>query len=82
LPTKLDGVSVTVAGSPACMVALNPGQIDVLAPNLGRGSMPVIVTTAAGASAPFAVTAPGVQPAFFQWPGNSAVATHPDTPMR
>ena len=78
LPTTLDGVSVTMAGSAAYMVALTPGQLNVLAPNLGTGSMQLTVTTAAGASAPFTVTAQGVQPAFFLWTGNSVVATHLD----
>jgi uncharacterized protein (TIGR03437 family) len=77
LPTKLDGVSVDIGGSLAYMVALTPGQINVLAPNLGTGPMQVNVTTAAGASAPFTATAQAVQPAFFPW-GNAAVATHLD----
>jgi uncharacterized protein (TIGR03437 family) len=78
LPTKLDGVAVDIGGVPAYVVALTPGQINVLAPNLGTGTMPVTVTTAAGTSAPFTVTALAEQPAFFLWPGTAAVATHLD----
>jgi len=78
LPTNLDGVSVDISGTPAYVVAVTPGQINVLAPNLGTGSMQVTVTTAAGSSAPFAVTSLALQPAFFVWPGNAAVATHVD----
>lgn len=78
LPTKLDGVSVNIGTTPAYIVAVTPGQINVLAPNLGTGTMPVTVTTAGGTSAAFTVTAQSVQPAFFLWPGNSAVATHLD----
>ena len=78
LPTKLDGVTVEIGGTPAYVVAVTPDQINVLAPNLGTGSMQVKVTTASGASAAFAVTAEALQPAFFLWPGNAAVATHVD----
>jgi len=78
LPTTLDGVTVSIGGTPAYISALTPGQINVLAPNLGAGSMAVTVTTAAGTSAPFTVTAQAAQPAFFLWPGNAAVATHLD----
>ncbi|HTX39081.1 MAG TPA: DUF4082 domain-containing protein [Bryobacteraceae bacterium] len=78
LPATLDGVSVDIGGTPAYVAAVTPDQINVLAPNLGTGSIEVTVTTAAGASAPFAVTADALQPAFFVWPGNAAVATHLD----
>jgi uncharacterized protein (TIGR03437 family) len=78
LPVKLDGVTVDIGGTAAYIVAVTPGQINVLTPNVGTGSMPVTVTTTAGASAPFTVTAQTVQPAFFPWPGNSVVATHLD----
>lgn len=78
LPTNLDGVTVEIGGTPAYIVAVTPDQINVLVPNLGTGSMQVTVTTLAGASVPFAVTAQALQPAFFLWPGNAAVATHLD----
>jgi uncharacterized protein (TIGR03437 family) len=78
LPTNLDGVTVEIGGTPAYIVAVTPDQINVLVPNLGTGSMQVTVTTSAGASVPFAVTAQALQPAFFLWPGNAAVATHLD----
>lgn len=78
LPAKLDGVSVTIGGVPAYILALTPGQINVLAPNLGSGSMQVVVTASTGVSLPFTVTAQTLQPAFFPWPGGYAVATHLD----
>jgi uncharacterized protein (TIGR03437 family) len=78
LPTQLDSVTVNIGGTPAYIVALLPGQINVLAPDLGTGSMPITVTAPAGTSAPFTVVAQAVQPAFFLWPGNAAVATHLD----
>jgi len=78
LPAKLDGVSVSIGGTPAYISALTPTQINVLAPSLGTGSMPVTVTTSSGTSAAFTVTAQAAQPAFFLWPGNSVVATHLD----
>jgi uncharacterized protein (TIGR03437 family) len=78
LPVKLDGVTVDIGGNAAYIVAVTPGQINVLTPDVGTGSTPVTVTTTAGASAPFPVTAQSVQPAFFLWPGNAIVATHLD----
>ncbi|MFY9726437.1 MAG: cellulase family glycosylhydrolase [Bryobacteraceae bacterium] len=75
LPTKLAGVSVTVGGLPGYPSYVSPGQINVLAPNLGPGPTAVTVTTSAGTSEPYIMTAPSVQPAFFQWAGNYAIAT-------
>jgi uncharacterized protein (TIGR03437 family) len=78
LPVKLDGVSVTIAGNPAYIAAITSTQINVLAPATPNGLAVVTVTTSAGASAPFPVNWQSVQPAFFVWPGNQAVATHLD----
>lgn len=78
LPTKLDGVSVSIGGAAAYISALTPTQINVLAPSLGTGSMPVTVTTSSGTSTAFTATALAAQPAFFLWPGNAVVATHLD----
>lgn len=77
LPVSLDGVSVSVGGQPAYISYVSPTQINAVAPNVGTGTEPVIVTTPNGASQPFMAIAQSVEPAFFQW-GNYAVATHLD----
>lgn len=74
LPTSLAGVSVSIGGQPAYVEFVSPGQINVLAPNIGTGSASVTVTTPAGTSKAFPVTSASVQPAFFEW-GTYAVAT-------
>jgi uncharacterized protein (TIGR03437 family) len=75
LPEQLDGVSVTVGGKLAFVYFVSPGQINVQAPDVGTGPVPVTVSTPNGTS--FAVTANVVAqaPAFFLWPGSQAVAT-------
>jgi uncharacterized protein (TIGR03437 family) len=78
LPTSLGGVSVTVGGQAAYIYVVTPAQINVVAPGLQAGPAQVVVTTAAGNSAPFAITAAALQPAFFPWPGNFVVATFTD----
>ncbi|MGO9010306.1 MAG: IPT/TIG domain-containing protein [Bryobacteraceae bacterium] len=75
LPTTLAGVSVSVGETPAYVYYVSPGQINVLAPSLGTGSTSVTVTTPAGTSVPYSTQSAAVQPAFFEWPGNYAVAT-------
>lgn len=77
-PTSLDGVSVTVGSEPAYIYFISPGQINLLAPDVGLGSLPVIVTTAGGTSATFLVTSNQYGPAFFEWPNNQPVATRQD----
>jgi mannan endo-1,4-beta-mannosidase len=78
LPTTLGGVSVTIGGQAAYIYFISAGQINAVAPGLTAGTTPVVVTNAAGNSVPFAITAQTVQPAFFPWPDNYAVATHLD----
>ena len=78
LPTSLDCVSVTVGGQPAYIYVVTPTQINVLAPNVGFGSMPVTVTNSAGTSTAQVATSQEFGPAFFSWPGNQAVATRTD----
>jgi uncharacterized protein (TIGR03437 family) len=78
LPTSLDGVKVSVGGEPAYIYSISPTQINALAPNVGAGAVPVTVTNSNGTSSAITVTAQAVQPAFFQWPGNYAVATRQD----
>ena len=64
-----------MGGTPAYIEYVSPTQINVLAPNLGAGSTSVTVTTPAGTSQAYSITSAGVQPAFFEWPGNQVVAT-------
>jgi uncharacterized protein (TIGR03437 family) len=78
LPTHLDGVSVMIGGKPAYINYISPGQINLVAPDVSPGQVPVIVTNSTGASASFNVTVGQYSPAFFVWPGNQAVATHLD----
>jgi mannan endo-1,4-beta-mannosidase len=77
LPTTLAGVTVSMAGTPAYIEAVTPGQINILVPNLPAGPSAVTVTTQAGSSQPYGITALAVQPAFFEWPGSYVVATDP-----
>ena len=44
LPTTLDGVSVSIGGQPAYVRFVSAGQINVVAPNIGAGSVNVTVT--------------------------------------
>ncbi|HLK48521.1 MAG TPA: choice-of-anchor V domain-containing protein [Bryobacteraceae bacterium] len=78
LPASLSGVSVMIAGKPAYIYQMIPGQINAQAPDVGYGSMQVTVTTPSGTSAPFTVNSQEFAPAFWQWPNNQPVATHPD----
>jgi len=77
-PTNLDNVSVSIGGKPAYINFISSGQINVLAPDVGFGSLPMTVTTAGGTSATFMVTSSQYGPAFFAWPNNQPVATRQD----
>ena len=78
LPTVLDGVSVSVGGQPAYIQYVSPNQINVQAPDVGLGSIPVTVTNSNGTSAAFTATSQQFGPAFFLWTGKYAVATRTD----
>ena len=67
LPTSLDGVSVTLNGSPAYVEYISPVQINILTPaNLPTsGALAVVVTDNGLASGSVNVTAQPVGPAFF-----------------
>jgi uncharacterized protein (TIGR03437 family) len=78
LPTKLDGVSVSVNGQPAYIEFVSAGQINFVAPNVGGGAMQVTVTNSLGTSAPVSATAATYGPAFFLWDNQYAVATYQD----
>ncbi len=75
LPTVLDGVSVNVGSSPAYVQYISPTQINVQAPDVGTGPVPVTVTTPSGTSAAVTATVVAQAPAFFLWPNSQVVAT-------
>jgi uncharacterized protein (TIGR03437 family) len=77
LPTSLGGVIVTVASQPAYIQYVSPTQINVVAPDVEAGIVPVTISASGGLSATAMAAALSVQPAFFQW-GTYAVATHQD----
>jgi uncharacterized protein (TIGR03437 family) len=77
-PTVLDGVSVSIGGKPAYINFISPGQINLVAPDVGFGPLPVTVTTAGGTSDTFMVMSSEYGPAFFQWPNSQPIATRLD----
>jgi uncharacterized protein (TIGR03118 family) len=80
LPTTIDGVSVTVNGSPAPIDYIGPSQIDFLVPaNAATGSAQVQVNSNDQISAVATVTLGSTAPAFFWLTGNKYIAaTHAD----
>ena len=62
-PTSLGGTKVTVGGQYAFISYISPTQVNAQVPsNVGTGSQPIIVTTVAGASAPYTITVNPQQP--------------------
>lgn len=62
-PTSLDGTSVTINGKSAAVYYISPTQVNVQAPDdTATGPVNVVLTTAAGASAPFSVQEQATQP--------------------
>ncbi len=79
LPTTLDGVSVSVGGQPAYVYYISPTQINFIVPeSVAAGPQQVTITTPAGTSSAATVQGATFTPAFFEWPGNQAVATRQD----
>jgi uncharacterized protein (TIGR03118 family) len=78
LPTVIDGVSVTVNGSPAAVDYVGPSQIDFLVPaSATAGSAQIQVNNNDQISAAATVTLLPAAPAFFWLTGNKyIVATH------
>src|ERR1019366_8821900 len=78
MPTKLDGVSVTVNSKPAFVSFVSPAQINILTPpDAISGPVPVVVTNGCTVSATLAVPAQAVSPSFFVFNGGPyVVATH------
>jgi uncharacterized protein (TIGR03437 family) len=62
-PTKLGGTTVTVAGKPAFVDFVSPGQVNVQVPSgVATGQQPVVVTTAGGSSLAYLVTVKTLEP--------------------
>jgi uncharacterized protein (TIGR03437 family) len=75
-PTALDGTYVTIGGQRAFLDYISPGQVDAQVPStIGTGSLPVVVTTAAGASAPLNITVNLEEPGFLAPPSFKIGAT-------
>ena len=56
-PASVDGTTVTIGGLSAVIDYVSPGQVNAqVPPGLSGGSLPLIVATAAGQSAPYTVT--------------------------
>jgi uncharacterized protein (TIGR03437 family) len=74
LPTKLDGVSVLVNGSPAYLSYVSPGQINAMIPDgTPAGQVSVQVTNAAGSSGKLQAQAGVYSPALFRLGGDQHV---------
>jgi uncharacterized protein (TIGR03437 family) len=78
LPTTVDGVSVTVAGTPAYVYYIDPGQINFIVPSVAAGPQQVVVTNSFGTSKATTATIGSYGPAFFSWPNSQVVATRQD----
>lgn len=80
MPSKLDGVSVSMNGENAYVYYISPGQINVLTPpDLAPGPVQVVVTSSGMTSASFAAQAQATSPSFFIFGGGPyVVATHAD----
>ena len=62
-PTSVGGTTVTVGGKPLFIDYVSPGQVNGQVPSdVDTGSQPVIVTTAAGTSAPFTIKVNATEP--------------------
>jgi uncharacterized protein (TIGR03437 family) len=65
-PTSLNNTTVSIGGQSAFVEYISPGQINAQVPgNIGLGSQPVTVTTAAGTSAAFNIQATLEQPGLY-----------------
>jgi uncharacterized protein (TIGR03437 family) len=62
-PTALAGTKVTVAGKPAFVYYVSPGQVDVQVPSgVASGPQPIVVTTAGGNSVAYTITVNATEP--------------------
>jgi len=79
MPTKLDGVSVTVNGKSAYVYYISPTQINVLTPpDPINGPVQVVVTNGVTATAAFIAQAQAISPSFFVFNGTYVAAQHVD----
>jgi uncharacterized protein (TIGR03437 family) len=68
-PTALAGTTVTVAGQPAYVLYVTPGQVNVQVPSgIPTGQQPVVVTTAGGVSTAYSVAVNSAQPGLLAIP--------------
>jgi uncharacterized protein (TIGR03437 family) len=62
-PSALGGTTVTVAGKPAFVDFVSPGQVNVQVPSgVAAGTQALIVTTAGGSSLAYSVTVKALEP--------------------
>src|ERR1700722_18289711 len=62
-PTSLGGTTVTVGGKAAFIDYVSPGQVNAqVSSDVATGSQPIVVTTAAGTSAPYPITVNLIEP--------------------
>lgn len=80
LPTKLDGVTVTINGEPAYVEYVSPTQINFLVPaDVSAGAAQIQLTNNGLASATESTEIQTVAPSFFQFAGTKYIAaTHSD----
>jgi uncharacterized protein (TIGR03437 family) len=82
LPPALGGVSVTIGGTPAPLLFVSPGQINVQVPwDVSGSTADIVVTTAQGtALAPFSASIGPASPGIFttQSGKGQAIAINPD----
>jgi uncharacterized protein (TIGR03437 family) len=80
VPTKLDGVSVSINGKAAAVEFVDPQQINVWSPlDSSVGPVNVTVSNSNGTSDAFMVRLQAFSPAVFLWPGSHAVTTQGGT---
>jgi uncharacterized protein (TIGR03437 family) len=66
LPYTLNGTSATVAGQPAPLMLVSPGQINLQVPaNIASGLQPVVVTSVNGPSAAFSMPVDPIAPELY-----------------
>jgi uncharacterized protein (TIGR03437 family) len=79
LPVSLDGVGVYVNGILSSLFYISPGQINFLIPyDIVASSATVYVTRQGVGGLPVTIPMAETAPAFLEWNGNFALATHAD----
>lgn len=78
-PQMADGVSVTIAGVPAYLMAIDPNRIRVIVPKTDAlGLVDVVVTNGTQTTVAYQVDLERVAPAFFLWNNVYVLAVHAD----